>query len=226
MSKHHGFGMGGKGYYIALILCAGAIGLTGFLYRRNNQKAEETQPPLLQAETTQTRQTEGEIPVLAPTVPRETRQETTAATETTAPKSKLKTAAPLESVETLAEYAMENLAYNETTRDWRTHDGLDMAAEAGTPVLAAAAGTVTEIRQDDALGCVITLRHSGGYETRYACLAQQINVTQGENVALGQQLGTVGQTALMESALGPHLHFQVSCQGKSVNPEDFLSPEE
>ena len=223
MSKNH-FGIGGKGYYIALILCASAIGITGYVYQKNARKEAvmETVAVTEAAVTTPVVQQE-EIPVIAPTQP----SGTTVPTETITPRettpAKLKTAAPLDG-EALAGYAVDCLTYNQTTRDWRTHDGVDLAAEAGTPVCAAADGTVSDVREDDALGYVVTVTHAGGYETRYACLAQDVSVGKGDTVRLGQQLGTVGETALLESALGAHLHFQVSCQGKSVDPQEFLNP--
>ena len=120
---------------------------------------------------------------------------------------------------------MENLSYNETTRDWRTHNGVDYAGAEGDPVCAAADGTVVSVTEDDLMGVTVVLRHQGGYETTYAGLQINPCVAKGDTVQLGQTIGAVGTTALAESALGPHIHFCVSYQDMPMNPQDFLNPD-
>ena len=71
----------------------------------------------------------------------------------------------------------------------------------------------------------VVLRHEGGYTTRYASLAEEVSVKPGDTVTAGQTIGTVGNTALMESAIGDHLHFAVTCDGESVDPAAFLAQE-
>ena len=75
------------------------------------------------------------------------------------------------------------------------------------------------------MGMTVVLRHSEGYTTRYASLSENVPVKPGDIVTAGQTIGTVGNTALMESAIGDHLHFSVTCDGESVNPADFLTQE-
>ena len=203
-----------KGYYIALVLCAAAIGISGYLYYRNT--AVEADVPAAATQPAQ-RST-------AATKPGST-QQTTAATkpvEPTVPSKPLKTAAPLEG-EVAAPYSMECLSYNSTTRDWRTHSGMDIAAEAGTEVKAAADGEVYTVYEDEQMGTTVVIRHDGGYTTHYASLSQQVNVAAGERVTLGQTIGTVGSTALMESALGDHVCFRVTLDGEPVDPAEFLN---
>ena len=118
---------------------------------------------------------------------------------------------------------MDCLSYNQTTRDWRTHNGVDIAAEAGTQVCAAAAGTVYTVYEDEMMGTVVVIRHEGGYATEYASLDKQVQVAAGDSVKLGDAIGCVGQSALLESAIGDHVHFSVTCNGESVNPAEFLS---
>ena len=202
-----------KGYYIALVLCAAAIGISGYLYYRNTAveadvPAAGTQPA--QHSTTATK-------------PGSTEQ-TTAATkpvEPTVPSKPLKTAAPLEG-EVAAPYSMECLSYNSTTRDWRTHSGMDIAAEAGTEVKAAADGEVYTVYEDEQMGTTVVIRHDGGYTTRYCSLDAEGAVSAGQPVSMGQTIGTVGTTALMENALGSHVHFSVTKDDEPVDPMDFL----
>ena len=207
-SKKTGGVFGGKGYYIALILCAAAIGISGYVYYRN---LDQTQEVLSDA---------GDG---AAAVATQQGSQGTAPTQGTDPTEKptLKTAAPVAG-ETVAEFAVDCLGYNETTRDWRTHHGVDIAAETGTQVCAAADGTVYAVYEDEALGTTVVLNHEGGYTTRYASLSQEVSVTPGDAVTLGQALGTVGTTALLENSLAPHVHFSVTCDGVSVDPAEFL----
>ncbi len=123
--------------------------------------------------------------------------------------------------EVIRPFSREKLAYNETTRDWRLHEALDLAAE-GQKVLASMAGTVERVYDDDYLGTTVILRHLGGYETRYCNLTAMPTVKQGDSVKAGDVIGAVGDTAILESADKPHLHFQVLKDGKPIDPEDFL----
>lgn len=224
MRNNKTFGIGGKGYYIALVLCAAAIGITGYVYRNNQKKVEQVS--LL--ETQGTAAVTADAPVAATEQPLTgmTTSPSSAGTqppETTQPATKpLKTGLPVQGSEA-AVYSMDALSYNETTRDWRVHNGVDYGAEEGTPVLAAADGTVTEVKEDDLLGFCLVLRHSGGYETTYAGLSQMPALKVGQTVSLGQQIGEVGTTALAETALGPHIHFSVTYQDMPMDPGDFLS---
>ena len=217
-------GRSGKGYYIALVLCAAAIGITSYVTRPNKNKEPDT-PALLQAEATETpasSQATDALEALATEAPEESSLPSSVP-RTTAPE-KLRTAPPIESTVTTL-YAMDNLSYNETTRDWRVHNGVDYPGELGDPVSAAADGTVVSIREDDSLGTTVVLRHLGGYETTYQCLEETVPVQLGDQVVLGQTIGSVGATALTESAIGPHIHFSVSYQDMPMDPGDFLNME-
>ena len=205
-----------KGYYIALVLCAAAIGVSGYLYYRNASQQTMSTAAV-------TRQTEGAKVPDATTAPGHGELPTTAPTEAvTVPRKPTQTAAPLEG-QTVAEYAMECLSYNETTRDWRVHAGVDLAAEPGTPVTAAADGEVYTVYEDEQMGMTVVIRHAGGYTTHYASLADGVPVNAGDKVKLGQTIGFVGNTALMESALGEHVCFRVTCDGEIVDPAEFLN---
>jgi len=119
-------------------------------------------------------------------------------------------------------YSMETLQYNRTMRDWRTHDGLDIATELGTQVKAVADGRVEKVYADDSMGTTVILLHSGGMRSVYSNLAETPTVSEGEAVAGGSVIGSVGSTALSETGEVNHLHFAMSINGESVNPEDYL----
>ncbi len=203
----------GKGYYIALALCAVAIGISGFLYYRNVEKPNTS----ANGETLVNNQ--NDTPVVA------TNPDGTPVTVPGNPvKPPMKTVSPLEG-QTVAVYAMDSLTYNATTRDWRVHNGIDIAAEEGTEVHAAADGEVYTVYEDEQMGMTVVIRHDSGYATKYSSLAEEVAVKPGDTVTAGQTIGLVGNTALMESAIGDHLHFAVTCDGEAVNPADFLTQE-
>ena len=212
----------GKGYYIALILCAAAIGITGYLYTRNvDQETVVLQETLEEDVIVGPVATEENVPVIATEPVTETTVPATKATEPTQKKT-LKTTAPVSGQE-IHGYSMEALSYNETTRDWRVHNGVDFAAEEGTQVCAAADGTVYTVYEDDSLGYTVVIRHEGGYTTRYSSLSQETCVQAGDTVTMGQTIGYVGSTALVETTMGSHLHFSVTCQDEPMDPAQFLS---
>jgi len=223
MSDNKRTGRGsGKGYYIALILCAAAIGITGYVFNRNAEdRAQQADAPVPEA-TVSGDLVQADIPVIAtqPDMPDPTAPSGAASAPTE--KRMLKTVAPV-SGQTLAVYSMEALSYNETTRDWRVHDGVDIAAAAGTDVVASADGEVVEVFEDDTMGHTVMIRHVGGYTTCYASLAQEVAVKPGDMVTAGQVIGQVGDTALVETAMGPHLHFSVTYQGEPMDPGEFLT---
>ena len=130
--------------------------------------------------------------------------------------------APLEG-DVVAAFSVDQLAYNETLGDWRTHDGIDIAAAEGTSVLAASGGTVLSVSDDLLMGTTVVVEHPDGYQTTYANLQETPPVAQGDTVTVGQVIGAVGTTAPAESAQGPHLHFSVSKDGDAVDPDTYLN---
>ena len=124
--------------------------------------------------------------------------------------------------ETAAVFSVDQLTYDATLGDWRTHDGIDIQAAAGSVVTAAAPGTVLSVDADGRLGTTIVVDHHNGYVTTYASLQPETAVLAGDTVALGDTLGSVGNTSLSEAGLGAHLHFSVVKDGQAVDPMEFL----
>ena len=219
MRKRKMNGISAKGYYIALTLCAVAIGVSGYLYYRHVNKTEKpADPPAASADAHENDNVEAVAtdPVTEPAPTQKPAQPTEPV------KRKFLTAAPV-SGETVLDYAMDCLSYNQTTRDWRVHDGVDIAAEAGTKVCAAAAGQVYTVYEDETMGMTVVIRHQDGYVTCYASLAETVEVAAGDTVERGQTIGYVGNSALLESAVGDHVHFSVTCNDVPVDPADFLA---
>ena len=214
---------GGQGYYIALILCAAAIGITGYVYYRNANQAEPVSLEETVGEVPALIEDEVDVPVIATQpAPKATKPAATEAT-TTAPTEKkpMKTMSPV-SGDSIFGYSMEALSYNQTTRDWRVHNGVDLAAEAGAEVKAAADGQVYTVFEDDAMGTTVVIRHADGYTTKYASLAENVSVKPGDTVTMGQVIGYASDSAIVESTLGTHVHFGVTCNDTPVDPAEFL----
>ncbi len=215
---------GGQGYYIALILCAAAIGITGYVYYRNANQAEPVSLEETVAEVPAVIEDGVDVPAIATqpapktTKPAATEEATTAPTE----KKPLKTMSPV-SGDSIFGYSMEALSYNQTTRDWRVHNGVDLAAEAGAEVKAAADGEVYTVFEDDAMGTTVVIRHADGYTTKYASLAENVSVKPGDTVTMGQVIGYASDSAIVESTLGAHVHFGVTCNDVPVDPAEFLA---
>ncbi|MBO8142490.1 MAG: LysM peptidoglycan-binding domain-containing M23 family metallopeptidase [Firmicutes bacterium] len=100
----------------------------------------------------------------------------------------------------------------------RMHHGMDIAAPIGTPVQAAAAGTVTYSGWAGSYGMLVTIEHGNGVETRYAHLSRTL-VKAGDRVQKGQRIALVGSTG---NSTGPHLHFEVLIDGEPRDPADWL----
>ena len=220
-NQKNGGSANGKGYYIALILCAVAIGISGYLYYANLNQEETNQPEQqdVTAGATDTNPHK-DLPVIA-TGPDEVTAATAEPTEPAKTQQPLKTASPVEG-QVIAVYAMDQLGYNATTRDWRVHNGVDIAAEEGSTVCAAAEGQVYTVYEDETMGMTVVIRHADGYVTSYSSLAKEVAVKPGDDVSLGQKIGTVGTTALLESAVGCHVHFAVTRNDEPVDPAEFL----
>ncbi len=104
----------------------------------------------------------------------------------------------------------------------RPHLGVDYAAPVGAPVQSVGSGVVVSAGRSGASGKMVTIRHSGGYVTKYLHLSR-IAVKPGERVGQGDVIGNVGSTGL---STGPHLDFRVFKNGKAINPQKVIFPPE
>lgn len=102
-----------------------------------------------------------------------------------------------------------------------SHDGIDLKADAGTPVLSSVDGTVTDTGYDATLGNYVVISDGAGLETVSAHLSE-VSVKSGDAVRAGQETGKVGATG---NATGNVLHFEVRVNGESVDPSPYLGLE-
>ncbi len=98
------------------------------------------------------------------------------------------------------------------------HTGLDIATSRGTPIAAAASGTVTFAGDKGSYGKMIVISHGNGVQTYYAhCNALYASV--GQSVSQGQTIAAVGSTG---NSTGPHLHLEIRVNGIAYNPQNYL----
>ncbi len=107
---------------------------------------------------------------------------------------------------------------------WRTHDGIDIAAENGDSVKAMSSGTVTQIYSDPLWGNCIEIDHGDTVTGYYFGLSPDIRVNVGDEISAGTVIGTVGNTADIESDLDSHLHFALKYEGIWIDPVSYIEP--
>ncbi|HEX5435925.1 MAG TPA: M23 family metallopeptidase [Gemmatimonadaceae bacterium] len=103
----------------------------------------------------------------------------------------------------------------------RPHDGIDVAAPMGTPIVAPAAGVVSFVGREHGYGNVLEIDHGNRIETKYAHCSR-ILVKKGQHVERGEKIALVGDTGL---STGPHLHYEIHVDGKVVNPLTYVLPD-
>ena len=217
---------GGRGFYIALVLCLAVVGVLGwFAIFGGDEPIEDAvnpapvvvDPAPVTPDPVVEEPEEPEIveeePVVEPVVqPVEIHE-----VEQLLPQ----VISPLDGT-TVTVFSMTELMYDETMGDWRTHNGLDIQAAEGDAVKTAAAGTVVAVVDDELMGTTVWIEHAGGYTTQYSSLQTDPPVRQGQTVSAGDIIGTVGATAAAEHNMGPHLHFAVSKDGKIIDPAEYV----
>ena len=120
------------------------------------------------------------------------------------------------------EYSGGELVRSETLGVWKTHDGADIAAPEGTAVSSMMQGVVSEVKEDPLWGICVVIDHGDSVIGHYCGLAANVNVKAGQEVAMGEIIGQVGNTADAECKLEPHLHFGVTVGGAWTDPIKFV----
>lgn len=238
MKRLKGFVMG-KGFYIALVLCAAAIGTTSYCIYNVTTKPDTPPAPVGgHALVELPDDPEANLPVLPPQPPKPDKPETKdkqpdkpkAEPKQEPPKEEPKQEKKQEPVvytwpvkgEVLREFSVETLLPDPTMGDWRTHRGLDIAAPAGAQVLVMGAGQVKEVYEDGLMGTTVVVEHSDGMTSVYCGLGAEVPVAVGEKVETGAVLGNVENTAIAESGVESHLHLETWRAGEPIDPTFYL----
>ena len=105
--------------------------------------------------------------------------------------------------------------------DARPHEGIDISAPMGTPIVASAGGLVVDVGNERGYGNLLAIDHGYGLVTRYAHCSK-ILVRVGQRVKRNQEVALVGNTGI---STAPHLHYEVIVRGKHVDPRNYIFPE-
>ena len=114
--------------------------------------------------------------------------------------------------------------FSATMNDYRVHLGIDLVTKENAPVYAAADGKISKIWVDPLMGYCIAISHSGNSVTVYKNLAEQLpdGIAEGASVRSGQLIATVGDSAMVEVAQEPHLHFEMTVSDLAVDPLKYF----
>lgn len=121
-------------------------------------------------------------------------------------------------------FSFGELVKSETLGVWKTHDGVDIAAEAGTAVKAMNKGEVTQVSEDPLWGYTVIIDHGSGIMGYYYNLTSAVTVEEGDEVQSGEVIGAVGDTAEIELAESTHLHFGLKQNGEWIDPISYIDP--
>ena len=212
--------LNGAGFYIVLLLAIAVIGASGyFIYTTlSGNRDAQADPAPAGNEAILSEEPEHEVPDTPSSGTTEISAEVSAPTET-----QVQTIVRPLSGDTVTAFSMDELLYNETMGDWRTHDGIDIAAAEGAEVVAAASGKVSSVTEDYWMGTTVVISCADGYELTYASLQSAPAVSAGDSVQAGDPIGTVGNTSSLEETAGAHLHFSVYREGTAVDPNAYLA---
>jgi murein DD-endopeptidase MepM/ murein hydrolase activator NlpD len=103
----------------------------------------------------------------------------------------------------------------------RPHEGIDVSAPMGAPIVAPAAGVVVRVGREAGYGLVLEIDHGNGIETKYAHCSR-VMVRRGQRVKRGQEIAAIGNSGL---STGPHLHYEIHINGKVVDPLTYVMPD-
>lgn len=121
------------------------------------------------------------------------------------------------------DFSLDHAIYDVTLDQYRTNDTISIAGQVGSQVKAAGDGVVESITQNSETGKTIVINHNNGWKTTYSQLQEDVAVSQGENVKVGQVIGAVGEPTKYGVLLGSHLDFGVARDGQPIDPKVALA---
>ena len=199
----------GKGFYIALCFCLVSVLTAGFVIYRQTVKKIAT-PPIVSVPEAKLESAWDFTDVNA------TQSDVEKPAIAEQPQSQLMVM-PL-SGEIINPFEYDKPVKSDTTGIWSTHNGVDIAADIGTPVKSVSKGIVKEITDDARWGVCVTIDHKNGYITKYCGLGKSLSIKENDEVTIDTVLGSVGDTNTVESSLKPHLHLEMKYNNKYIDP--------
>ncbi len=121
-----------------------------------------------------------------------------------------------------AHFSGDELVYDRTNGDWRTHNGVDFLCDNGEKVMAVADGEVKDIFTDEYYGTSVLVEHGDGIESIYLGLVTEATVFKGQKVSAGDCIGAVNSDVLFESSLPVHFHLEMTKDGERIDPLSLI----
>ncbi len=204
------------GIYAAALLCVGAIGFGSYAAMRKEFRSSElttqngfvAQPEqTLKAAAPQTQQ-------IVLTEPPTTQESTTKKADNLPFTGSF--CLPL-STEILKDYSDGEMVQSKTMNDWRVHNGIDFTGKNGSEIRAVQRGKITAVYEDEMWGTVVEIDHENGMKVKYCGLIKSTALPKDRVVKKGETIGKLGEIPV-ESAEEPHLHLEITIDGKTVDP--------
>ena len=129
---------------------------------------------------------------------------------------------PLKNAVISKQYTDNSLLYDNTTKLWCTHQGLDFACDEGTQILSVYSGTIEKVENSMMNGTTVYLKVSDELTVVYKGLASNLAVKEGDKIEKGQVIGTI-TSFLSEKADGIHLHLELLKNNKLIDPTEYFS---
>lgn len=125
-------------------------------------------------------------------------------------------------------YDADMPVFSITMEDYRIHDGIDIACDVGSEVYSCADGIVESVYEDPLMGNGVTVYHGAGLRSVYLNLSEKLpdELYEGAEVAAGQVIGYVGESALIECAEVPHVHFTMTLEDDTVDALNYIEFDE
>lgn len=121
------------------------------------------------------------------------------------------------------DFSVDHAIYDVTLDQYRTNDTISIAGQVGSQIKAAGDGVVESVTQNGETGNTIVINHNNGWKTTYSQLQNDVAVSQGENVKVGQVIGTIAEPTKYGILLGSHLDFGVARDGQPIDPKVALA---
>jgi murein DD-endopeptidase MepM/ murein hydrolase activator NlpD len=204
----------GKGFYVALCLCMVTVITVGFIsYKQTVNKIKNQSPSISLPKNDSSSKWD-----FANT---NKDQNSKAVEDVNADKNEPIMVVPVNG-DIIKPFSYPEPVLSETTKIWQTHNGTDIKGEIGDPVKSISNGTVKSIKDDVLLGTTVTIDHGNGIVAKYCNLGTTLTVKEGDTVSAGTVIGSIGDTAESEKALGPHLHLEIKQNNQYIDPVDLI----
>ncbi len=215
------------GFYLALFVCICLVAIGGVWFTKNNVE-ELTSNDLFVNETSEnSKNEEDEIHLIEKEKQEDDSIPTSTGSKENLEKAKEKQESEVSKLSFLGEkvvreYSEKQPSYSKTLDVWEIHKGLDISADSGYEVKSLLDGKVVNIFKDDKHGISVKVESSNNVVVVYSNLNEKTNVKEGQEVAEGQVLGTIGDTTSVESEDGTHVHVEAFKGDEYIDPMTLI----